>query len=1095
MNKMSLLALGINEEGQFLEPEPEQGQEQGQEPEQEQTSMNEALNLVATPFGSKNYGKQFRKYSAFEEEKQDETDITSLNDEQENQINNYLLANDYTFDEIESLPLGVRYRLARSYYGNDVQFEMLDEIGNIGTNIFHKIHNYFAEPEIGFDLEAQIKQDGFTEEDKEKFFAGINNRYDYEYTKRGLQKERALKAFYNSLDENKQSQLYWENFWTGLVTGGMELALLGGAGKLLISASPAKSQQVVASAMRLLDGIPTKTLRMGASGALFGIGKVALDKMAKYEYTPEEAAMTFGMCAVTGFAFGGLHDGIKASKTVLKKIFNNDFDLSAGIEDCHKVGAKMGGMKVENFIKEDFLLTKNPASIVSYAGEYSPTAKTFITKLCDFAGDNQNYRNIENELYIEKDLKLYSFVNDFTNKLKDVDQEIINATGLDGKHWISKAVYSGQDLSNNIPHAKLLNDYIHKLYQLYDATMSERIKFNDPLVTDIGNDYVSLKYINNGGFKYEDYIKGIEKKDLFVKPRYVKRTWNYKLIYENKTDFIEKLKNIEIAHKAKELYESEPELIKQMSEKTPEMTKQQVIMNVREKNASELLEFENSGEALQIATKKYNTLTGQMKKVGHISSETMERTIRGVDEGFENYFDTPADQALIDTIVYNMGRAKMMSIYRGCGVENIEQVVAKIDTELRKGLTEDIYIKKGKKVNEIGKACRLLSQIIEGNPYAEVSPNFASNLFGAQLFLYGATLGATPLNSLCDGLIPIARFGLMPFIRSFFKGLPAVTEKGLKGYSKKEIKQILDILPFGLEDGAKASLAKNMPSVLQANYGEAYRGSKFVNAGRMFADFIYKASGQKIFENVKNEAIKKIILQDLRLHPERVKLTSEQLERMIDTGAFSDDVLMYMVHETRKTINRGKIEDIPMWVYKHPAMRLLFTYKQWVTSLTNNFTFPLLNGQFENKHVAEAFMYLFTASAMSEYLRGLRKGNKDDLTTDEGVKNFLGKVCASSLDEISGVFSIGLALTRNAYKSISRRKNPITDLLETQMPLISWGGNLVCDVTRGLSDLAILAGTGDMPKNMNKDMKRLANRLTTNLWYKDMIINNILTTD
>lgn len=1068
-------------------------EEQEQERLKKQASDLQLEVAFSSPLiDSEGYQRKALKAEAYLEESDNLTEISSFNEERIKATNNLLLANGYTFDDVEDLPLGIKNRIAKRYYADTSYFPLTQEVTQGIEEVYHKVHNYLSPMISGdsdFNLDAETKADGFSEEDKENFFEGINNKYDYEYTKRGLQRERALKEFYNTLGEDEHSQLFWSGIFPTLVTGGIEFMM---GGRILKTLAPAKAVQATAMVGKLLQGIPSNTLRIGVEGMLFGAGQATLDKMVKYEYDLQDAATTFGLCAVTGMAFGGFRDTNNAVKSVLKKVRNGTVDLSKGIEEISVEGARHDNVvfrtKFEEWTKTGFALTKNPVSILMYSGKYSDTAKTFVNAICDMTG-SQNFINAENSLYIDKEFKLVPYLNGFLNKLIKADPEIISATGKDAQHLMSESLHSQQKIPNTVPHAELLNEHIQTLKKINEGYMQERIRLRDPELIDIGKDFVTSNYVNNGGFNYIDYINAIEKNELFTKPFYVKRTWNYELIAKDKQKFIDKLTNIEIARKANELYEHEETDISNMLQKNRDLTYSQAKLNVQQNNTRLLKEFEETGRKL--ATEKYNTLTRQMKDVGISSGKTMERTIRGVDEAFEEYFDTPAIEAFVDTIVENMRRAKLMRVFRECNVSTADELINKIDQELRTGLSEKVYLKKKNKVKDVGKSCRVLCSIIDGSPLKEFSPDFSRALFGTQLMLYGATLGSVPFNSLCDGLITVQRFGLNKFVSAFFKGLPEVVDKGLKKYSKEEAKQIMDLLPFGLEDGAKASLAKNSPSVLYDNYGIDFRGSKYVNLGRSFSDWIYRLSGMKVMEETKNEAIKKIIFQDLRLHPERVGLSSQALEQMIEEKNFSDNVLMYMLHETRKTINRGKIEDFPMWVYEHPVMRTFFTFQQWVTSLTNNFVFPFIKGELGYKHTVETFAYLLACCSLSEYLQEVRRGKAEDLTTEEGRQNFFHKVCVRGLDEITGVFWVFLSQIRNGYKAVQKRENPITTMLERQNAILSWGGNLLCNVTRGLCDMAVLGSSGEPPKSMNKDMKRIFNSLTTNLWYKDMLVNNI----
>ncbi len=66
--------------------------------------------------------------------------------------------------------------------------------------VWHKISGLWeSDGNPDFNLDNQLALDGFSSEDKESFFKGITTERDYNYVKQGLQKERALKNFYNSL--------------------------------------------------------------------------------------------------------------------------------------------------------------------------------------------------------------------------------------------------------------------------------------------------------------------------------------------------------------------------------------------------------------------------------------------------------------------------------------------------------------------------------------------------------------------------------------------------------------------------------------------------------------------------------------------------------------------------------------------------------------------------------------------------------------------------------------------------------------------------------------------------------------------------------
>ena len=66
--------------------------------------------------------------------------------------------------------------------------------------VWHKISGLWkSDGNPDFNLNNQLALDGFSSEDKENFFKGITTERDYNYVKQGLQKERALKNYYDSL--------------------------------------------------------------------------------------------------------------------------------------------------------------------------------------------------------------------------------------------------------------------------------------------------------------------------------------------------------------------------------------------------------------------------------------------------------------------------------------------------------------------------------------------------------------------------------------------------------------------------------------------------------------------------------------------------------------------------------------------------------------------------------------------------------------------------------------------------------------------------------------------------------------------------------
>lgn len=1080
----------------------EEQEQQEREEQQKQRMQDEALTFAMTPLLAPDYEKKEKRFFAFKEEYENETDVSLFNDaERVNATNNLLLQNDYTFDEIESLPLGVRYRIAQSYHKDTAFLPTAQETAQGVSEMWHNVHNYFSGTEAGFDLGQEIKKDGFSEQDKEEFFSGINNRYDYEFTKRSLQRERALKEFYNHLDEDSKSRLFWQELGIGVLTGGIEL-MAGGAGlKALTAMAPAKAQEVVATCSRLLKGIPTKTLRMGAEGALFGLGQVALDKAVKYEYTPEEAMMTFGMCAVCGLAFGALRDAPNVIKDACKKLFGDKVKTpNEAVAEAQKAMAKnkeKGKANkfvsfVEKQITADLPVTRSATRVLDYSRDLSETAG----KLSDIATDTggASFRNAENWSQMENGALDSFYVKGITNLHKH-QNEIQKVTGTDLLHTLDDIYYNG-DISLEIPYASEMNSFVR---QLKDKHIRLRQLFEEegkPLPF-LRNDFVTPAGLEPK-LSFEDLLALEKKGKLTTNMEYVPRSYDKQAIEENAPLIKAQLEAGAKAHFLHETLAKEKEIAKaRIAEGKGKLTKQE-IKDIQDKvisNTKQQYEAFEKYKATAIAEQQYKDLTEHHLYDGaSIRSREDERTIRIVDEVLRPTMNISAVESMYILNKRMIGELAWIKTLNRVGSESTEQLIQKIKDEIRNtvelagGKYTDEKI--AKKVNLVERSVNVLQAQVEGRLTG--TPRSMSNLFGAVSWLCGEMLGATVLNSLGDFSIAVQKYGLNNVIHAFSKKLPAITEKALEGISKEKIAPILDMLTEVFDEGNKGFLLRAFPELLQGNYSASRRYSnKFQQAGQSFAEWVYRVSGLRALEEHNRAMMAALALGELRKKPHLAGVTSKELERMIATENFSDSVRMYMIHETRTLLNRAKYGDIPMMIKEHPALKIFYTFQQWSMSFTNNFVFPFLKGEYGHKHTAETLMYLFCSSAIMEYLRQVRKGTYDDLTTDEGQKNFLQKVCFRSMDELTGIFYIGAGLLETACKS----GRPIGAMLEKQSPLLSFASQFTADVIRGLSDIAVLMTTGNAPDRFEKDMKHLLNDITPNLWQKDIIVNNIWRTD
>lgn len=1077
--------------------------EEEEEQQQKQMVQEEALTFAMTPLFAPDYEKKEKRFKSISESYQsDEPPVISLNDERVNSVNNVLLASGFTFDEIDNLPFDVRDRIAASYHRETSAFPLLQEMGQGVAEMWHNVHNFFSEPEAGFNLDVELKNDGFSEEDKKNFFDGINNKYDYEFTKHGLQRERALKEYYNHLDDDRQSQLFWQELGIGVLTGGIEL-MAGGAGlKALTAMAPAKAQEVVATCSRLLNGIPTKTLRMGAEGALFGLGQVALDKAVKYEYTPEEAMMTFGMCAVCGLAFGALRDAPNVIKDACKKLYGDKVKTpNEAVAEAQKAMAKnkeKGKVNkfissVEKLITADLPVTRSATRVLDYSRDLSETAG----KLSDIATDTggANFRNAENWSQMENGALDSFYVKGIANLHKH-QNEIQQVTGKDLFHTLDDIIYNG-DISSEIPYASEMNSFVRhlkenniKLTQLFKEEGKPLPSLRDDFVTPAGLD---------PKLSFEDLLALEKKGKLTTNMEYVPRSHDKQAIEENAPLIKAKLEAGAKAHFLHETFAKEQGKAKILiAEGKGKLTKQE-IKDIQDKvipNVKQQYEEFAKYKAPAIAEQQYRDLTEHHLYEGtSIRSREDERTIRIVDEVLRPTMNISAVESIYLLQKRMIGElAWIKTLNKLGGYESTEQLIQKIKDEIRNKVelagwkyTDE---KIAKKVNLVERSVNVVQAQVEGRLTG--TPRCMSNLFGAVSWLCGKMLGATVLNSLGDFSIAVQKYGLNNVIHAFSKKLPAITEKSLEGISKEKLAPILDMLTEVFDEGNKGFLLRAFPELLQGNYSASRRYSnKFQQTGQAFAEWVYRVSGLKVLEEHNRAMMAALALGELRKKPHLAGVTSKELERMIATENFSDSVRMYMIHETRTLLNRAKYGDIPMMIKEHPALKIFYTFQQWSMSFTNNFVFPFLKGEYGHKHTAETLMYLFCSSAIMEYLRQVRKGTYDDLTTDEGQKSFLQKVCFRSMDELTGIFYIGAGLLETACKS----GRPIGAMLEKQSPLLSFASQFTADVIRGLSDIAVLMTTGNAPDRFGKDMKHLLNDITPNLWQKDIIVNNIWKTD
>lgn len=976
--------------------------------------------------------------------------------------------------------------------------------------VWHKISGLWeSDGNPDFNLDNQLALDGFSSEDKENFFKGITTERDYNYVKQGLQKERALKNYYDSLSGVDAFTAFMGKGLAECATFIAESAAGIKTIKSLAAINPTVVGKAVETYKMMMAGIPSATLRGALAGTMVGTLDGYKEYFTKYEFSEEDMLAHIGGWIVCGTAGGLCRDTLKFAKSLFSKAY--DFrPIDVRVDEFYETGKQLSAMQKFHKFMDTNPITGTPVARGLW-NEHSPTLRKYFSNLCAIS---ENSGGSSQEMWAFAQQSRLNYISEkYFSELEPYAQQIEKETGKSLIRWLDYAIQNNGASHLPFKGGNKINEFAKDLLTLRESITAKSKDYISRVsggklhldMPEIGNDYLAAPFARREALLTADDLLDAylhAEVPVTVKPVYIPRI-RYSL--EEVTKREKEFKQILTNGKINEYFQEKVRHVFEVPKDTP--ITQQLVRDLATSDVEASIKFNQitadvnkyrqSKKLKDIVEGQYKDVTSALGNGGtgkvdyDLLGDLKMRHIRVEDSAISDFFGVSSFENVyldIDRRLRYFARQRALA---NVGVEDGTQLRALIDDEMRASLGSVYNDRKvrEKVIQPLYKSLELVDGLFTKNMSS--MPEWGKTVFGLNMCMYGLLLGSTVVQSLSDGAMMIARFGLNDFVRKISLGLPAVVEKGLREIPAKEMKEILEILPFGISDGTKDYLARILPGIMDLGYGFEYRGDKLIRVGRAMSSTTYKFTGLEFMDTLYKRTTRQNIIAEIRKNPGThvAGLTSEEFENQLSTKNFSDDVMSYIANKTRAIINRPSIADTPVYAYD-PIGRMFYTLKSWSYGYVRNFLRPMLHGDFTTTRVIEGMAWLTIASGVSEYIRGIVRGKPYNLSSEDGFNEWLKNTCTRELDELAGYYTIGTSLV-TAFQG-RNKQDPVGHILNRNVPMLSFVSNIVKNVSCGLSNLSIGLATGNYPSSTKKSVVKMLDTITGNHFVKRALLNNLI---
>lgn len=971
--------------------------------------------------------------------------------------------------------------------------------------IWHKLSSLWEndEPLTTEQVRENCENDGYSDEEYTKFFSTINSKRDYEYTKTGLNYEKALHQWF-SLNTSQYGKAFssFHNIFH-FVTAIPEYLTLAGAVKSVGRKTLTKLGTEFPKAMQKATEIAShfqienKLLRSVVSNSFICGGLSFRDYASQYEMTEKEALVNAAIGVAVGSAasllgagvtsiynkcFDARHPSVQVSEVMdeVFKEFQNTSSKAVVAEDT--VAETVSNTvvdKAKNFIDTKLWLAKNPVSILNL-NNYSPTARQVVKRLATIGGED--LITVENETILQVH-KMTSIFNDLLNISKKDQRAILNNSGKSLNEWIDLAI-RGEELPRNLPLREKILSGTNALMELNNKIVQEARELGVPEVQNIlDKDFLNASLATKKNLSFSDLAKAYDTQSAEVGEVYVRRVYDVDKIKEAPDEFKEILLNAYKKEKFKEIY----------------FDKKYTQLSAKQK---EQLFIDAEPELRKQATQSYNKIinsdvTEPLIREGRDTASI--RDIRVADKALMPFFKGGASQHVISDMISLTKKKEIYKMFSELNVKTKEELQDKIRDECIASLGGI-----GAKTNAEKQAMRDINLSVEclldyflGRSSPKAEAMFEKITSTLNLYAYAGLLGKTGINSLSDLSIIVTHYGLKPLLNNSLKSFNKLISDMKVGLTEEEWKRAIKVLPDGLIDSARSYVNKISTAfennTLNTDIYKHDWANKFHKWGQIASTAINKASGIYYLDKGLSFYLRRAILFDLVENPKLVNLTKSEIIRQIKEVDFSKEVERYVLKKTQQVLIRPTLQDKPMFTY-NSYLRPFFMFASWSNALKNKFLFPMLKGDFKYIQIRNFLATLLITKVVSTGLKKLLDGSLD-LSSSENLREFSKDVIGEAGNEIFGNCHMGfityLGKMANYYKYNGGAT--ITDAIINQSPTASYWTRLLTDFIKGTNlackDMAYNGGTfRKSTKNIaSRFVKRVSNYPLYEIFYREML--------
>lgn len=425
-------------------------------------------------------------------------------------------------------------------------------------------------------------------------------------------------------------------------------------------------------------------------------------------------------------------------------------------------------------------------------------------------------------------------------------------------------------------------------------------------------------------------------------------------------------------------------------------------------------------------------------------------------------------------------------------IENIDEFIEKVAkpelqkyfdvTDLTKnGATQNAqrYHSYAKKINELFNNVKLLCSSFDGTISTRYSSLSSQILLGIKKWMYGAVLGVTPISSLPDGINIIHTLGMKNYLGKMFnKEFQVLVDDCVKTFSKRDMKEILDACPYGIDKTLKEYLLRDANELFAlSEYSSNKFIEKFISGGNKLSQLTYKWSFMDALDNTHIAIAQRNVLEDLVAHPWRTGNTKAEIVKMMEDRVFSDEVNAYLYNQIATLTNKPRIAHIQSYAYS-PLGTLFYTFQSWVNAHTQNFVKPFLTTPYGHK--IASLCWLVAMTGVSTYLKSVVNGTPYNLSSAEDREKFYQRMYHNGLDEFIGIYALTNTVATSTYQIATQpgRTDTANEIIKQRLPAINWANKLMTSAIRSLYDMSAI--------------KDLLNSAKPNWWYLNLLSNNFL---